>query len=128
MRAAKDFLFGFIMAIATAAGMVLLFAFIFFGFDSPSDIEQSVFLALAATALILLLAGGEIAASFLFSWDTPIGVKIMHFAGAAFAIVATYFASPLILGSLDASNEKGCKTVYEVSVGPISFSRADCND
>ena len=128
MNAAKEFVFGFALAIVIAAGIVLLLTLTIFGFETPRDISRAIIIALAATAFILVYAGGEIAFSFLFAWDRPIGVKVMHFLGAVCAIVGAYFTFPLLLNGLASSQEKNCRTVVQAELGPLSISREVCDE
>ncbi len=128
MSAAKNFLFGFVMAVSFAAGMALVLS-AFFEVDTPGNIKETVLLALAATAVILILGSGEIAvAVWSDDGDTPIGVNLMRFLGAVSAIVAAFFVSPLIFDALDDSSDTKCKTVSEISIGPVTFSQEDCKD
>ena len=115
------------MAVAIAAAMAVFLAFLFSGFETPSDIKQSVHLALTATVLMLLFGGAEVAVSFLFEWKTPIGVKFMHFLGALSATSAAFLMMPMILDALEDTQEEKCETVSEFSIGPVTFSREDCD-
>jgi hypothetical protein len=116
------------MAVAIAAGIVIILAFFFLGFETPTDVGRSVLLALAATSFMLLYAGGEIALSFLFAWKRPIGVKVMHFCGALCAILTAFLVTPLALEVLADPKEKECKTIVKASIGPITISREDCDN
>lgn len=128
LTAVKHFAIGFVLAICIAAGMALLLGVVLFGFQSPSNLKQAVLIALAATSFLLMIAGGEIALSFLFESKTPIGIKFMHFLGAVCAVVGAFFVTPISLDALDGSKEEKCRTVVERSIGPITISREECAD
>lgn len=128
LKAAKDFAFGFVMAICIAAGIAFLLGALLIGFQSPSSLKQAVLVALAATSFMLVYAGGEIAFSFLFASEAPIGIKFMHFLGAVCAVVVAFFVTPLSLDALEGSKAEKCRTVVEADIGPFKFSREDCDD
>ena len=127
MNALKDFALGFAMAVCIAAGIALVLAFLFFGFQSPGSVKQALLIALAATSFMLVCAGGEIAASFLFAWNTPIGVKFMQFLGALFAVVVAFITTPIAIDALEGADEEKCRTVVEARIGPIEVSNEECD-
>ena len=117
---------GFVMAIAIAASIAVMLSIAFAGFEMPSNFGQAGLWALVATAFVLMIAGGEIAATFLLSKEAQIGEKLTRFLGAICAIVVAFLVTPLALSWLNDAEETECETTTQFNIGPIAITREVC--
>lgn len=121
--------FGLVVGVSVVIGAIgfLLLNNIDAGFD-PKDAFYGFLLLFL---LALLTIGGELALSILISDSKCFGGRFtfMQFLGGISAWVSAFYYGPFLIDHFERpESEETCETLFEMKLGPVTFSQERCDE